>query len=511
MAKDLKMLMILDGWGINERKEGNAIEAAYKPNFDKYLKNYPHTKLSTSGLDVGLPKGQMGNSEVGHVNIGAGRIIYQDLVRISKEIDEGDFYLHQEFLSAIENVKKNKSSMHLMGLLSDGGVHSHIEHIEALIKLCSDKGLKDVFIHAFLDGRDVSPKSALEYIKRLEDYMKKIGIGKIATICGRYYGMDRDKRWERTELAYNAIVNGEGEKAVSADQAVKKSYNENRTDEFVLPTVIERNGLPTSVIKENDSVIFFNFRPDRARQITRSLVDKDFDGFKRRYFPLHYVCMTQYDKTIQNVDVVYKPQSYENMFGKYISSLGLKQLRIAETEKYAHVTFFFNGGVEAPNPGEDRALIPSPKVATYDLRPEMSAYEVKDRVIEEIEKEIYDVIILNFANADMVGHTGVYEAAKKAIEAVDRCIGEITDKVLSKGGAVYITADHGNAEQIIDYDNGEPFTAHTKTPVPFIVIGEGDVSLKDSGRLCDIAPTILDFMGISIPDEMTGKSLLRNR
>lgn len=508
MTKGLKMLMILDGWGINEKKEGNAIEAAYKPNFDRYLKKYPHTKLSTSGLDVGLPRGQMGNSEVGHVNIGAGRIIYQDLVRISKEIDEGDFYLHQEFLNAIENVKRNKSSMHLMGLLSDGGVHSHIEHIEALIKLCSDKGLKDVFIHAFLDGRDVPPKSALEYIKRLENYMKKVGIGKIATISGRYYGMDRDKRWERTELAYNAIVNGEGEKALSAAEAVKKSYNENRTDEFVLPTVIEKNGLPTSVIKEKDSVIFFNFRPDRARQITRSLVDKDFNGFKRGYFPLNFVCMTQYDKTIQNVDVVYTSQGYENMFGEYISSLGLKQLRIAETEKYAHVTFFFNGGVEAPNLGEDRALIPSPKVATYDLQPEMSAYEVKDRVIEEIEKDIYDVIILNFANADMVGHTGVFEAAKKAIEAVDRCVGEITDKVLYKGGAVYITADHGNAEQIIDYDNGEPFTAHTKNPVPFIVIGEGNVNLRDSGRLCDIAPTILDFMGSSIPDEMTGKSLL---
>lgn len=508
MTKDLKMLMILDGWGINEIKEGNAIEAAYKPNYTKLLKNYPHTKLSTSGLDVGLPQGQMGNSEVGHFNIGAGRIIYQDLVRISKEIDEGDFYLHQEFLDAIENAKKNKSSMHLMGLLSDGGVHSHIEHIEALIKLCKDYGLRDVFIHAFLDGRDVPPKSALGYIKRLEDYMKKTGIGKIATICGRYYGMDRDKRWERTELAYNAIVNGEGEKAISAAEAVKNSYNENRTDEFVLPTVIVRDGVPTSVVKENDSVIFFNFRPDRARQITRSLVDKDFDGFKRRYFPLHYVCMTQYDKTIQNVDVVYKPQSYENMFGEYISSLGLKQLRIAETEKYAHVTFFFNGGVEAPNPGEDRILIASPKVATYDLQPEMSVYEVKDRVIKEIDKDLYDIIILNFANADMVGHTGVFEAAKKAIEAVDRCIGEITEKVLYNGGALYITADHGNAEQLIDYDNGEPFTAHTKTQVPFIVIGEGNVNLRDGGRLCDIAPTILDFMGISIPDEMTGKSLL---
>lgn len=451
----------------------------------------------------------MGNSEVGHLNIGAGRIIYQDFTRINKEIEEGHFFKHPVFIDAMENSKNNNTAMHLMGLISDGGVHSHIEHLEALLRLCKNYGLKDVYLHLFLDGRDVPPESALVYVNRIEDYMEKLRVGKIATIGGRYYGMDRDKRWERIELAYNAMVKGEGEIAKSARAAIEKSYSENRTDEFVLPTVIENEGKPVGIIKEKDSVIFFNFRPDRARQITRSLVDVDFNGFERKYFPLHFVCMTQYDKTIENVNVVYKPEGYRNTFGEYISQKGLKQLRIAETEKYAHVTFFFNGGVESPNNGEERALIQSPKVATYDLQPQMSAHEVKNRVLEEIDKNIYDFIIINFANADMVGHTGVYDAAKIAIETVDSCLGEIVERVLSLKGALYVTADHGNAEQMIDYETREPFTAHTTNLVPFIVIGEGEVELKDGGKLCDIAPTILDFMKLDIPKEMTGISLIK--
>lgn len=509
MQKKLRMLIVLDGWGINEKKEGNAVVAANPQNFIKYWNSYPHTKLSASGLDVGLPSGQMGNSEVGHLNIGAGRIIYQDFTRINKEIEEGHFFKHPVFIDAMENSKNNNTAMHLMGLISDGGVHSHIEHLEALLRLCKNYGLKDVYLHLFLDGRDVPPESALVYVNRIEDYMEKLRVGKIATIGGRYYGMDRDKRWERIELAYNAMVKGEGEIAKSARAAIEKSYSENRTDEFVLPTVIENEGKPVGIIKEKDSVIFFNFRPDRARQITRSLVDVDFNGFERKYFPLHFVCMTQYDKTIENVNVVYKPEGYRNTFGEYISQKGLKQLRIAETEKYAHVTFFFNGGVESPNNGEERALIQSPKVATYDLQPQMSAHEVKNRVLEEIDKNIYDFIIINFANADMVGHTGVYDAAKIAIETVDSCLGEIVERVLSLKGALYVTADHGNAEQMIDYETREPFTAHTTNLVPFIVIGEGEVELKDGGKLCDIAPTILDFMKLDIPKEMTGISLIK--
>jgi 2,3-bisphosphoglycerate-independent phosphoglycerate mutase len=509
MQKKPKMLLILDGWGINERKEGNAIAAANTPNFDNYWNNYPHTKLSASGLDVGLPKGQMGNSEVGHMNIGAGRIIYQDFTRINKEIEEGTFFENPAFLNAIENVKKHNSDMHLFGLLSDGGVHSHIEHLEALLKLCKDKGINRVFVHGFLDGRDVPPQNALEYIERIENYMKELGIGKLATLAGRYYAMDRDKRWERIELAYNAMVKGEGEVASSAKEAIEKSYAENRTDEFVLPTVIVDNEGPVGKIKENDSIIFFNFRPDRARQITRAIVDKDFNGFKRDYFNVYYVCMTQYDKTIEGVDIAYRPESYVNTFGEYISKKGLTQLRIAETEKYAHVTFFFNGGVEAPNKGEDRVLIPSPKVATYDLKPEMSAIEVTERVLIEIESGKYDFILLNFANPDMVGHTGVFEAAKAAIETVDKCLGQIVSKVLEKGGSVCITADHGNADQMIDYETNEPFTAHTTNLVPFIVVGEGDIGLREGGRLCDIAPTILEFMNLEIPSEMKGKSLIK--
>lgn len=509
MQKRPKMLLILDGWGINNKKEGNAVANANTPNFNQYMNSYPHTELKTSGLDVGLPRGQMGNSEVGHLNIGAGRIIYQEFTRINKEIEEGGFFSNEAFLRAVENAKKFNSDLHLMGLFSAGGVHSHMEHLEALLKLCKDNGLSRVYLHAFLDGRDVPPKSGLEDINKIESFMKDLGVGKIATVQGRYYAMDRDKRWERVELAYNAMVKGEGEICASASEAVKRSYEENRTDEFVLPTVITEGEKPVAKIKENDSIIFFNFRPDRAREITRAFVDLDFNGFNRVYFPVYYVCFTQYDVTIQNVDIAFKPQSYSNTLGEYISNKGLKQLRIAETEKYAHVTFFFNGGVEEPNPGEDRALIPSPKVPTYDLKPEMSAYEVTNRVIEEIDKDIYDLIILNFANADMVGHTGVYEAAVKAINTVDECVGRVVNKILEKGGAAYITADHGNAEVMVDYETGEPFTSHTTNVVPFLVIGEENVELKDGGRLCDIAPTMLQFMGLEIPAEMTGVSLIK--
>jgi len=508
MRKRPRILIILDGWGINERKEWNAIENAEPKNFKYYWENYPHTKLSASGLDVGLPKGQMGNSEVGHLNIGAGRIIYQEFTRINKEIEEGNFFKNEVFLKAIENCKIHNSSMHLFGLLSDGGVHSHIEHLEALLKLFKEHELTKVYVHAFLDGRDVPPQCALEYIDRIEKYMKEIGVGKIATVSGRYYAMDRDKRWERTQLAYNAIVKGQGEIARSAKEAVEKSYAENKTDEFVIPTVILENDKPIATLKENDSVIFFNFRPDRARQLTRAIVDVDFTGFNREYFKVFFVCMTQYDKTIENVEIAYKPEKYKNTFGEFLSSLGLKQLRIAETEKYAHVTFFFNGGVEAPYPGEDRILIPSPKVATYDLKPEMSAYEVTDKVLEMIDSDKYDFIILNYANPDMVGHTGVYEAAVSAIKAVDECLGKVVDKVLSKGGVAYITADHGNAEMMLDYETGEPYTAHTTNLVPFIVVGEGDIKLKEGGKLADIAPTIIDLMGFEIPVEMTGNSLI---
>lgn len=507
MQKKPRMLLILDGWGLSEETRGNAIAHANTPNFDKFWNNYPHTELSASGLDVGLPKGQMGNSEVGHLNIGAGRIIYQEFTRINKEIEEGGLFKNNALLGAIENAKKNNSDLHLLGLLSDGGVHSHIEHLEALIRMCKDNNLDRVYVHCFLDGRDVPPQSALDFIDRLEKYITELGVGKIATVEGRYYAMDRDKRWDRVELAYNAMVKGEGEIASSSRELIEKSYGENRFDEFVLPTVIEHNGKPVATIKANDSIIFFNFRPDRAREITRVFVDNEFSGFERKIFPLYYATLTNYDTTIAGVHVAYEPESYNNTFGEYISKKGMKQLRIAETEKYAHVTFFFNGGVEAPNEGEERVLIQSPKVATYDLQPEMSAYSVADKVVQEIESDKHDFIILNFANPDMVGHTGIMEAAINAINAIDKCLGKVVNKVLEKGGAVYITADHGNAEQMIDFETGEPYTAHTTNRVPFIVINEGDLKLRDGGRLSDIVPTMLDLAGIEIPTEMTGKTL----
>ncbi len=503
-------LIILDGFGVNPCTEGNAIQAANKPNLDSYMSMYPKTVIHTSGMDVGLPTGQMGNSEVGHTNIGAGRIVYQELTRITKSIEDGDFFEKKEFLDAIENCKANNTKLHLYGLLSDGGVHSHNTHLYALINLAKKKGLKDVYVHCFFDGRDVPPDSGLGFVKELEDELAQIGVGRIATVMGRYYAMDRDNRWERVVKAYEAMVLGKGLNAASGTVAVEESYAREEFDEFIKPTVIMEGGKPTATIGANDSVIFFNFRPDRAREITRTFVDPDFTGFERPngFFPLHYVCMTQYDKTLPNVSVAFKPESLTNTFGEYISRNGLRQLRIAETEKYAHVTFFFNGGVEAMYEGEDRALIPSPKVATYDLKPEMSAYEVTDEVLKRINSNVYDVIILNFANCDMVGHTGFLDAAKAAVEAVDECVGRIVRAIQNHDGVALITADHGNAEQMLDYESGGPFTAHTTNVVPLIGIGLGERQLRE-GRLADLAPTMLELLGLKKPVEMTGESLLK--
>lgn len=508
MAKKPVMLMILDGFGIAPKSDGNAIEAAKKPNFDRLIGKYPHTQLQASGLYVGLPDGQMGNSEVGHLNIGAGRIIYQELTRITKEISEGGFFKNDALTLAVNNAKEKNSALHLMGLLSDGGVHSHIDHVKGLLRLAKDAGLEKVYVHCFMDGRDVPPSSGKDFVVELENYMNEIGVGKIATVSGRYYAMDRDNRWERVELAYNAMVLGRGEIATSAVEAMEKSYHDNKTDEFVLPAVVDSNGM----IKNGDSVIFFNFRPDRAREITRAINDKEFAGFKRETLNLTFVTMTQYDKTLEGVNVAYRPESINNTLGEYVSSKGLNQLRIAETEKYAHVTFFFNGGVEKENPGEDRALIASPKVATYDLKPEMSAYEVTEELINRINEDKYDMIILNFANPDMVGHTGVMEAAVKAIEVVDECLGKISDKILEKEGTLFITADHGNAETMIDFSTGNPFTAHTTDPVPFIwVANNTEGRTLQEGKLADIAPTMLTVMGLDIPEEMSGKTLIINK
>ncbi|MFL0249731.1 2,3-bisphosphoglycerate-independent phosphoglycerate mutase [Clostridium neuense] len=509
MAKKPVMLMILDGFGLTDKTEGNAVAAAYKPNFDKCFNNYPHTHLGASGLSVGLPDGQMGNSEVGHLNIGAGRVVYQSLTKITKAIQDGDFAENTALNKAVDNALKNDSTLHLMGLLSPGGVHSHIDHLKGLLDLANEKGVKKVFVHAFLDGRDVPPSSAKEYIEDIENYMAEIGVGKIATVSGRYYAMDRDKRWERVQLAYNAIVLGKGETADSALDALNKSYHDNKTDEFVLPTVVMKDGKPLAEVKNNDSVIFFNFRPDRAREITRAINDKEFDGFKRETLKLQFVTMTEYDSTLEGVDVAFGPEVLTNTFGEYISQKGLNQLRIAETEKYAHVTFFFNGGVEEPNKNEDRALIPSPKVATYDLQPEMSAYLVTDELLKRLDEDKYDAVILNFANPDMVGHTGVFEAAKKAVEAVDECLGKIVNKVLELDGTVFITADHGNSEQMIEYSDGKPMTAHTTNPVPFVYVSNHSKEMREDGVLADIAPTMLQELGLEKPNEMTGKTLVK--
>lgn len=511
MDKKPTVLMILDGYGIAEQNNYNAISIAKTPNMDMILKTYPHTLGRASGLDVGLPDGQMGNSEVGHLNIGAGRIIYQELTRISKEIQDGEFFINEQLNKAIENCKDYDSAIHFMGLLSDGGVHSHITHLYALLELAKQKGVTKVYVHCFMDGRDTPPSSGATYVKQLEDKMKEIGVGKIASISGRYYAMDRDNRFERVEIAYNTLVIGTGNQAENAVSCMNDCYKKEITDEFILPTVIMENGMPIATIKENDSVIFFNFRPDRAREITRAFCDEVFEHFKRPYgnFKIHFVCFTNYDKTISNKYVAFTNDSPENTIGEYVSSLGLTQLRIAETEKYAHVTFFFNGGIEKQFPGEDRILIPSPKVPTYDQMPEMSAIEVTEKVVEAIEAKKYDLIILNYANPDMVGHTGVLEAAIKAIETVDSCVGKVLKALLNVDGQMFICADHGNAEKMFDTINNEPFTAHTINMVPFILVNAKNVvSLKEDGKLSDISPTLLKLMNIQKPKEMTGQSLV---
>ncbi len=504
------VLTIMDGFGFNDQTDGNAISAAKTPRLDSIFATCPTTKIGASGLDVGLPDGQMGNSEVGHTNIGAGRVVYQELTRITKSIFDGDFFNNEAFLNAVANCKSNDSALHLMGLLSDGGVHSHIEHLYGLVKLARDNGIDRVFIHALLDGRDVPPSSAADFIDALNTKLAEIGCGKLATVMGRFYGMDRDNRWERVGKAYAALVYGEGVKTDDAAAAVRESYTQKDadgkfiTDEFVLPTIVEG----TERIKSGDSVIFFNFRPDRAREITRTFVDDEFDGFERigGRQDVYYVCMTQYDASMPNVEVAFKPQSLTNTLGEFLANQNMTQLRIAETEKYAHVTFFFNGGREVMFDGEDRELIASPKVATYDLQPEMSAIEVCDKVCAHIESGKYDVIILNFANCDMVGHTGFFDAAVKAVETVDECVGRVQDSTLKMGGVMLLTADHGNADLMVDTD-GSPFTAHTTNPVPFAVIGK-DCALREGGKLCDISPTIIKLLGLNQPEEMTGKSII---
>ena len=507
MDKKLTMLMILDGFGINEKEEANAIKLANTPNIDKLMKTCPTTKLYTSGLNVGLPDGQMGNSEVGHTNIGAGRIVYQELTRITKSIEDGDFFNNSELVDAIENCKRYNSKLHILGLVSDGGVHSHIRHLYAILELAKRKDFENVFVHCFMDGRDTMPTSGEGYLMNLEEKMKEKGVGKIATISGRFYSMDRDKRWNRIQKSYDAIVNGEGIKATSVISAIESSYQKEVFDEFVEPTVICQNNEPIAKIEENDSVVFFNFRPDRARELTRAIVDKDFNEFETKKMNLNYVCFTQYDETIPNVKIAFKPEVLKNTFGEYISNKGLTQLRIAETEKYAHVTFFFNGGEEKQYPGEDRILVPSPKVETYDLKPEMSAIEVTDKVIEAINSKKYDCIILNYANPDMVGHTGNLSATIKAIETIDKCVEKVVQTVKNNNGVLLITADHGNAEQMLDYKTGEPYTAHTVNPVPLILVGMDDAKLSE-GKLADLAPTMLQLMGLEKPEEMTGKSII---
>jgi len=511
-AKKPLMLIILDGWGYREAIEGNAVLAAKTPNLDHLMEEYPWCFLEASGEAVGLPEGQMGNSEVGHLNIGAGRIVYQDLTRINFSIRKGDFFKNPAFLGAISNAKANDSSLHLMGLVSYGGVHSYMTHIYTLIKLAQQEGLKKVYIHAFLDGRDVPPKAALKDIKELDAFCKENGSAKIATISGRYYAMDRDKRWDRTKLAYDALTMGVAPyKAPDAETAVSEAYERGETDEFVKPTVItDLEGQPEAVIKDNDSIIFFNFRPDRARQLTWAFVNKDFDSFPREKHPkVYYVCMAQYDETL-DLPIAFPPEELKNVFGEVLSKQGLIQLRIAETEKYAHVTFFLNGGQEKCYEGEDRCLIPSPKIATYDLKPEMSAYEVTDEVIERIRSGKYDAIILNFANMDMVGHTGIFEAAVKAVEVVDNCVGRIEAVLKEVGGVAIITADHGNAEQMKNPKTGEPHTAHTSNPVKCIYFGNDEVKALKNGKLCDLAPTLLEILKVRKPEEMTGESLIIN-
>ena len=510
MSKKPTVLMILDGYGLNDRVEGNAVKEANTPVMDQLMAECPYVKGLASGMAVGLPEGQMGNSEVGHLNMGAGRIVYQELTRITKEIQDGDFFKNEALLHAVKNAKDNGTALHLFGLLSDGGVHSHITHLFGLLELAKREGLENVYVHCFLDGRDTPPQSGKGYVQELTDKLAELGVGKIATVMGRYYAMDRDIRWDRVERAYNALTKGMGIPAESGVAAVQNSYNNGKNDEFVEPAVVMENGKPVATIEDGDSVIFFNFRPDRAREITRAFCCDDFTGFAReKRIQTTYVCFTDYDETIPNKEVAFHKVAITNTFGEFLAAHGLKQARIAETEKYAHVTFFFNGGVEEPNEGEDRILVKSPKVATYDLKPEMSAPEVCEKLVDAIKSQKYDVIIINFANPDMVGHTGVEKAAIAAVETVDSCVGKAVAAIKEVNGQMFICADHGNAEQLIDYETGAPFTAHTTNPVPFILVNaDPSYTLREGGCLADIAPTLIELMGMEQPKEMTGKSLL---
>ena len=511
MSKKPVVLMILDGYGLNEKKDGNAVAMAKTPVMDKLMAECPFVRGNASGMAVGLPDGQMGNSEVGHLNMGAGRIVYQELTRITKEIQDGTFFENPALMSAVNNCKTNDSALHMFGLLSDGGVHSHNTHLYGLLELAKRNGLSKVYVHAFLDGRDTPPASGKGYVEELEAKMAEIGVGEVASVSGRYYAMDRDNNYDRVQIAYNALTKGEGVTADSAPAAVQNSYDKDETDEFVKPTVVLKNGAPVATIGDKDSVIFFNFRPDRAREITRCFCDDDFKGFDRgNRLDLTFVCFSDYDPTIPNKDVAFHKISVTNTFGEWLAANNMKQARIAETEKYAHVTFFFNGGVEQPNEGEDRILVNSPKdVATYDLKPQMSAYEVCDKLVEAIKSDKYDVVIINFANPDMVGHTGVVDAAVKAVEAVDECVGKAVDAIKEVDGVMFICADHGNAEQLVDYETGDPFTAHTTNEVPFILVNyDSAYTLREGGCLADIVPTLIEIMGKEQPAEMTGKSLL---
>lgn len=505
MSKQPVMLCILDGWGLRDDRDGNAIEQGCTPNWHRLVNTFPWSRLEASGEAVGLPEGQMGNSEVGHLNIGAGRIVYQDLTRIDKSIRDGDFFENPVLREAMQRAARNDRKLHLMGLVSDGGVHSHLNQLKAMVDMAKRYGVRRLYVHGLLDGRDVPPRSALTYIGSLEEYMEAAGLGRIATISGRYYTMDRDKRWDRVQKGYDAMVRGVGQQAATAAQAVQAAYDREENDEFVLPTVVDAAGL----VEDGDSLVFFNFRADRAREITRAFIQEDFDHFALEPIRVHYVCLTEYDATF-DAPVAFPPEELTNTLGQVLAREGRRQLRIAETEKYAHVTFFFNGGVEQANPGEDRELIPSPKVRTYDLQPEMSARQVTDRVVEFLDEDVYDVIILNFANPDMVGHTGVMEAAREAVATVDGCLQQVLDKMLEKGGTVFVTADHGNAEQMVNPETGNPHTAHTNNLVPFMLVSEdaGSWTLED-GSLRDIAPTMLEVLNIRQPGEMTGRSLLR--
>ena len=511
MSKKPVVLMILDGYGLNDNCEHNAVCEGKTPVMDQLMSQCPFVKGQASGLAVGLPDGQMGNSEVGHLNMGAGRVVYQELTRITKSINDGDFFNVPEFLTAVENCKKNNSALHLFGLVSTGGVHSHLNHIYGLLELAKRNGLEKVYVHCFLDGRDTPPESGKEFVTELEAKMAELGTGKVASVMGRYYAMDRDKRWDRVELAYKALTKGEGNTAASATEGIQASYDAGKSDEFVVPFVVTENGKALATINDGDSVIFFNFRPDRAREITRAFCDEGFTGFAReKKLDLTFVCFTDYDETIGNKLIAFKKEEIKNTFGEFLAAHHMTQARIAETEKYAHVTFFFNGGVEEPNEGEDRILVPSPKeVPTYDLKPEMSAPIVCDKLVEAIESGKYDVIIINFANPDMVGHTGVESAAIKAIETVDACVGRAVEAIKAAGGVLFICADHGNAEVMVDEATGEPWTAHTTNQVPFVLVGADPAyKLREGGRLCDIVPTLIELMGLEKPKEMTGESLL---